>query len=463
MERKYAIVDIETTGGVLKRDKIIEFAVAIHDGREIIEQFQTLVDPGRSLPGNISMLTGITNEMLVDQPRFFEIARQIVEMTEGCIFVAHNVRFDYSFVKEAFRRLGYTYTRKQLCTVRLSRMMLPELPKHNLDALCRYYQIPVKNRHRAMDDVLATSTVFSSLLQKKEGKEKVEDLINYGIKAARLPNTISLEQLHDLPESCGVYYFYNRYQEVIYVGKSINIKKRVMQHFAENSAKSIKLQQRVHDISYTCTGSELVALLLEEKEIKRLQPEVNRALRKKLFPFALYYFYDSDGYLHIKAEKIKKFTPKGYTIIKEYPKLAYARGHLEGLIEEFELCQHRCGDKTGVGSCFNTKIDKCHGACIGTEPPGSYNERAMEAISYLQREIKDNFFIIDRGRETEEKSVVLVEAGRFRGFGYVSEGTVITGAEGLKDNVKKMPHSRDAQRIIHWYMKEKKMEKIIYF
>ncbi|MCB0665035.1 MAG: GIY-YIG nuclease family protein, partial [Saprospiraceae bacterium] len=265
MTRKYAIVDIETTGGMIRRDKIIEIAIAIHDGNQIIEQFESLINPGRSISKQITMLTGITNEMLVDAPRFYEIARRIVEMTEGCVFVAHNVRFDYTFIKKAYQDLGYNYTRKQLCTVRLSRMLTPELRRHGLDALCHFYNISVHQRHRAMGDVQATAMIFEKLLN-KGAANAVDEIINYGIKASRLPASISLEQLHDLPESCGVYYLYNEFDEVIYVGKSINIKKRIMQHFGDNTAKANKLAQRVHDISFELTGSELVALLLEEQE-----------------------------------------------------------------------------------------------------------------------------------------------------------------------------------------------------
>lgn len=461
--RRYAIIDLETTGGSVKRDKIIEIAIAVHDGYRIINKFDTLVNPGRSISRQISNLTGITNEMLVDAPRFYEVAKQVVEITDGCVFVAHNVRFDYSFIRKAFESLGYTYTRKQLCTVRLSRMINTDIRRHGLDALISYYQLDVVNRHRAMADVMATSQIFERMLAAQSGPNAVEQIVNYGIRASRLPAAISMEQLHALPEACGVYYLHNADGAVIYVGKSISIKKRIMQHFAENSAKSNKLQQRVHDITYTITGSELVALILEEQEIKRLQPDVNRQLRRKLLPFALYHFQDKDGYLHIRAEKIKKSTPPGYAIVREYPKLAYAKGHLEGLIEEFNLCQHRCGDRTGIGACFNHRVGKCEGACIREESPDAYNQRAGEAIAYLQRIVKDNFFLIDAGREVNEKSVVMIKEGQVAGYGYASEGSLISRSDELEDLIQPIECSRDAQRIVHWYMKEKKMEQVIRF
>ena len=462
MKRKYAIIDIETTGCLLKRDQIIEIAIVVYQDGKIIDKFQQLVAPGRTIPPNITMLTGITNEMMVDTPRFYEVARKIVEMTEDAVFVAHNVRFDYSFIKEAFRRLGYTYTRKQLCTVRLSKILLPELSSHGLGSLIRHLKIPVKNRHRAIDDVEATLSLFKHLLSLPYSQEAMEDIINAGIKGSKLPAAISLEQLHDLPEACGVYYFHNVFGDIIYVGKSKNIKKRVMQHFAEHTAKSVKLQQQVQDISYELTGSELVALLKESHEIKKYQPEVNRAQRQKLFPFALYYYTDKNGYINFQAAKINKNIPQHYTLVKEYPKLIYANTHLRKLIEEFELCSHKCGDKTGMDTCFNFQVDLCGGACNGTESEVVYNERAYNSIDYLQRMVRDSFFIIDEGRDFSEKSVVLVEQGQFKGFGYVSEGTLISLQDQVHDLVDPLPNTRDAQRIIHWYLKEKKPEKIVY-
>ena len=202
---------------------------------------------------------------------------------------------------------------------------------------------------------------------------------------------------------------------------------------------------------------------MEEQEIKRLQPEVNRQLRNKLFPFALYYYQAEDGYIHLIAEKIKKSIPPGFKIVKEYPKLAYAKGHLDGLIEEFELCQHKCGDKTGMGHCFNYEIGRCHGACASEERPDLYNARVMEAVEYLQRVVNDNFFIIDAGRQQEEKSVVMVEQGQVTGFGYFESGTAYLTPADLRDVVKPIKSSRDAQRIVHWYVKEKKMEKVLPF
>ena len=319
-EKLYAIVDIETTGGLVKRDKITEIAIVLHNGTEVIDQYQTLINPERSIPPYISDMTGITDDMVADAPLFCEVAKEIVLRTEGAVFVAHNARFDYGFLREEFSRLGYAYTRKQLCTVRLSKKMFPDLRSHSLENLIRHFSIKVKNRHRALDDALATAELFKMMTCMEESQSSMSDIINLGIKEARLPPSISLEHLHALPEAAGVYYFHDHEGKVIYVGKSIHIKKRVIQHFAEISNKSGKMQQRVHDITYTITGSELIAQLLENGEIKKLQPDINRAQRRKSFPFAIYYYFDDYGYIQMKVRKKNKIDAPGVAaVLHELP------------------------------------------------------------------------------------------------------------------------------------------------
>jgi DNA polymerase-3 subunit epsilon len=223
------------------------------------------------------------------------VAKEIVELTEKAVFVAHNVRFDYSFLREEFKRLGYTYTRKTLCTVRLSRKAFPGLPSYSLGNLIKHFNISVADRHRAMADTLATTQILEMILQQEEGKENINELVNMGIREALLPKAIDIERIHGLPEECGVYYFHDTFGQVVYVGKSKNIKKRVATHFAKKTHKASLLQKHVADISFELTGSELVALLLESYEIKRLAPPINRAQRQKIFPYFIHYYHDPDG------------------------------------------------------------------------------------------------------------------------------------------------------------------------
>ena len=226
---KFAIIDIETTGGRARDERITEIAIALHDGEKTIETFETLINPERSIPYYITKITGIDDQMVAQAPRFYEVAKRIIQLTEGSIFVAHNVRFDYSFVQEEFRRLGYTYTRKQLDTVRLAREAFPGLGSYSLGALIERFNIKVKDRHRALADVLATVKIFEMIMAKKENMDRAEDFVNRGVKESQLPASLNLEKLHALPDQCGVYYLHDANGDVVYVGKSINIKKRIAQ------------------------------------------------------------------------------------------------------------------------------------------------------------------------------------------------------------------------------------------
>ncbi|MDQ3015416.1 MAG: exonuclease domain-containing protein [Bacteroidota bacterium] len=461
-ERIYAIVDIETTGGLVKRDKITEIAIVLHDGEKVIDQYQTLINPERSIPEFITNMTGITNEMVSIAPLFCEVAKEIVLKTEGAIFVAHNARFDYGFLREEFLRLGYTYTRKQLCTVRLSRKMLPELKSHSLDSLIRHFSISVNNRHRALDDALATAEVFMRITRSGICVEAADDMINLGIREAKLPATISLEHLHRLPEGAGVYYFHDQDGKVIYAGKSIHIKKRVAQHFTEISNKAGKMQQRVHDITYTLTGSELIASLLENAEIKRLQPDINRAQRRKSFPFAIYYYFDEGGYLQMKVRKKNKIdSPGTAAILHELPDAQSATNYLRGLTDKYGLCLKKTDIDTGPGSCFYHQIGKCEGACQGIESPDNYNDKVRKAVAASQRNLDEDFVIADQGRVPGEKSLVLISKGRLMGWGYVDEEHPISGIGDVIHQIEIRQSMPEDNKFINHYIREGKFEKLL--
>ncbi len=462
IDRKYAIVDIETTGGLVKRDKITEIAIVLHDGQNVIDQYQTLINPERSIPPYISNMTGITDEMVAEAPLFCEVAKEIVLRTEGAVFVAHNSRFDYGFIREEFARLGYAYTRKQLCTVRLSKKLLPDLRSHSLDSLIRHYALRVDHRHRALDDALATAEVFTRMTGMNEGIAEVSDLINMGIKEARLPTAISLEQLHRLPGAAGVYYFHDQDGKVIYVGKSIHIKKRVIQHFAEISNKSGKMQQRVHDITYHITGSELIAQLMENAEIKRLQPEINRTQRRKSFPFAIYYYFDEGGYIQMKVRKKNKIDAPGTAaILHELPDHHSATSYLRGLTDRYSLCMKKTDIDTGPGSCFYHQVGKCAGACMGYEDPDEYNERVRQAVADTQKNLDEDYVIADQGRHTGESSLILISKGRVMGWGYVDQDHSITSLADVIDHIELRQSMPEDNKFVKNYMRVGKFEKML--
>lgn len=389
--------------------------------------------------------------MVEGAPRFFEVARKIVEMTEGKVFVAHNVRFDYNFLKEEFRRLGFTFKRKTLCTVRLTRRVFKGLPSYSLENLIRHFDLEVARRHRALDDTLATVEVLRRIIDAEKEETSAKDLINLGVKETRLPPNITLDILHALPEDCGIYYFYNAQGDVIYVGKSINIKKRVMGHFASDTRKAQKIQRSIHDITYEITGSELIALLLEESEIKRISPIYNSALKPKTFPYGIYYFEDEKGYPNLKVGD-KNID---HILIAEFSSLREAKGALAYIVKEFELCRCLCNLNTRHSPCLDFQIQNCSGAFIGKEEVDSYTERfhtAMEALR-LYPAFPEDLLLIDKGRELDEHSVVLIENGHYLGFGFV-ERTEALDYNDIKNSITVRNHNKDVIYIIKDYLRK---------
>ncbi len=446
METKYAVIDIETTGGLPQRDRIIEIGIILYDGEKETGRFGSLIDPGISIPPQITRLTGITTEMVSGQPKFYEVAKEIVQFTQGAVFVAHNVRFDYNFIREEFSRLGYTYTRKQLCTKRLARLSLPGLGSYSLESLIRHLDIQVKHRHRALDDAYAACAVMDHVFRLEENREKAIELIHQGVKESRLPASISLDYLHSLPEACGIYYFHNRSGDVIYVGKSKNIKDRVLQHFADHTQKAVHLQQQVDSITYEITGSELLALLRENEEIKKIKPEINRALRKKELPYGIYATVDEKGFIRFEVDKARPVN-ENTVLIKKFSTPANARAFLSAAVERYGLCQKLTSLERSGGSCFHYQIGKCRGACQGLEPPESYNERALllqEKLVFPQK----TFLVTESGRSQGETTVLCFRQGICIGYQYKDE---YSGSFLSEEDLIPLPADEDTPSILRNY------------
>ncbi len=459
MQKQFAIVDIETTGGSPGMDRVTEIAIALHDGEKIIDRFESLINPERSIPYNITQITGITNEMVADAPKFYEVAKQVVEMTQGAVFVAHNVGFDYSFIRYEFQQLGYVFRRRKLCTVRLSRKVFPGLRSYSLGNLIKHFKIEVTDRHRAMADVMATVELMEKAFAQDENNE-TDNLVNLGISETRLPKNITLDQLHELPEACGVYYFYNKEGDVIYVGKSVNIKKRAMQHFAAQTSKAVKMQQVIHDITYELTGSELIALLLEATEIKRISPQFNSALRNRNMNWCIHKYTNEAGYICFALAKTSLKKAKEFDIVTRFHRSAIAKSTLRGLVQRFELCACLCGIEESGKSCFQYQIGKCLGANMGEEDVLAYNEKAALAILAFDRIFEEDMLIIDKGRTAEEQSVVWIEDNQMVGFGYV-EKEDLRSTEDLKNAVKSYAHHTDYLDIIYGFLRKGKKVKIV--
>ncbi|MFM2394850.1 MAG: hypothetical protein RLZZ546_2833 [Bacteroidota bacterium] len=460
-EIRYAIVDIETTGGMAKRDRIIEIAVVIHDGRQVIDQFSSLINPQRSIPFEITRITGINDEMVKNAPKFFEVAKQFVLLTQDTIFVAHNVNFDYSFIKEEYDRLGYTFSKKLLCTVKLSRKSFPGLISYSLGNLIRHFGISVNARHRALDDALATAEIFGYIVSRSDQND-LKIFINKGIKETKLPESISLERLHSLPEKTGVYYFYDIYGNIIYVGKSINIRSRMMQHFGQITAKSEKMIRLTNDIDYVETGSELIALLLESEEIKIHNPQINKAQKTKLYPYYIYAIEDVDKYICFGINKEGSKGKATEKILSYYSSITSAKGYLGYIRELYQLCEQKLiVPHEQSKSCIYYSMGGCLGACRNLEDSYSYNERAELALEHLFKIFDRDFIIVTEGRNTEEIGLVLVKDQKYYGFGFITKEDADMGIEEMLESIEERLSTPECNMIIHQFLKSQPHAKLI--
>jgi DNA polymerase-3 subunit epsilon len=455
----YAIIDTETTGGSPKKDKITEIAVIIHNGREIVREYSTLINPECKIPRYITQITGITNEMVTDAPKFYEIARDIVELTENTIFVAHNVHFDYHFIRNEFRRLGYEYKRERLCTVRLSQKLLPGLHSYSLGNLCNTLNIPVSDRHRARGDAYATARLLKVLMD-KYGSSDFRHFQSHANITGDVNPLLNTDLFQKLPESAGVYYFYNKDADIIYVGKSKNIRNRVLSHFSNlSSRRAMEMRNMVADIGYELTGSELVALLKESDEIKLHKPLYNRTQRRNSFQYGFYSLKDSNGYIRFFIEKTCNQKPAPLFC---FARKADARRFLAVMINRYELCQKLCGVYSTSGSCFHYEIGCCRGACLGKEKPWDYNIRAYQAIRDYSFENR-NLLIIDNGRYPDERSAVKIENGKYIGYGYFNCDYASENPGMIQECITEYPDSREIRNIIIQYLRSNPVEKNIVF
>ncbi len=449
---KYAIVDVETTGTSYKNGKITEIAILIHDGSTVIDEFSSLINPEQRIPYRIQQLTGISDRMVENAPKFFEVAKRIVEMTEDCILVAHNASFDYNFLRQEFKYLGYEFKREKVCTVKLSRKLVPHKRSYSLKNICEELEITNHNPHRAFGDARATADLFSFLLTIHPDPAK--------INIQGLNSNLDPQDIKKLPEDPGVYYFLNEHGDIIYVGKSKNIKSRVLSHLSNCATKrALEMKNKIAQITYELTGNELVALLLESHEIQKHLPQFNRAQRRTMYNHGLFHYLDSEGYLRLKICKLDDCD--GDPPLTTFNSSMSAKNFLFQLCEDYNLCQKLCGQYDTKSSCFQYKIKDCFGACIGEESPDDYNARVEKAIGrYAYKNA--SFLILGQGRTDDEKSVVWVEHGRYHGFGFVSsEADSNGGIDFLKDAVKPYTENKHVHSIIRSYIDHNPMAEIL--
>ncbi|MFN2396010.1 MAG: exonuclease domain-containing protein [Bacteroidales bacterium] len=454
----YSIIDIETTGGNPYRDKITEIAIFVHDGEKVIREYNTLINPERHIPPFITRMTGISDEMVIKAPKFYEVAKDIVKITEGTVFVAHNASFDYNFVKSEFKNLGYYYQRECLCTVKLSRKLIPGKRSYSLGRLCRELDIQIEGRHRAGGDALATVKLFELLLTQKTNGLFLETL-GTGFNNTPVNQAITRQVIEALPSKTGVYYFFDEKDNIIYIGKSKNIRQRVLTHLSRvTSKKALGMVGMITKINYEVTGSELLALLKESEDIKSHQPVFNRLQRRCLYNYGLYSYTDEKGYLCLKIDK----NSNGTLPHTSFANLEKGKSFLFRLTDKFNLCQNLTGLYSTNGACFQYAVKQCRGACVEKESPEEYNKRAQEAIDHAGF-VKQNLIVTEPGRSPSESAFIIIENGTYMGYGYVEKTESIVSVDDFKNFLIPAEDNRDARQIINGFLRNKRTGKRINF
>ena len=449
----YAILDIETTGGKYDEEGITEIAIYRHDGETITDQFSSLVNPQIEIQPFVQKLTGISGKMLQNAPKFYEIAKRVVQITEDCVIVAHNAAFDYRILQTEFRRLGFTFERKSLCTVSLSQLLLPDQPAYSLGKLVRNLGIPFSDQHRAQGDAKVTVKLFELLLEKDLQKNILKAHIS-----SEHPNKVPpkfLEVIDGLPSEMGVYYIHNSKNEIIYIGKSNNVKKRILNHLTGKSKKARVIQNEIHKVTFALTGGELVSLLKEQNEIKTNAPKLNKAMKYRIFPMGIR-LDDSVEYPELIVEQIKK----EHTYLSVYKNSKSAKSAIFNWTENYGICLKKTSLSNKTGTCFLHEVNKCDGACTGKETPDSYRKKIKLLLADFEYPFSD-FIITSKGRKLGESSFIYIKGNVFLGYGYYELNHQIKNDKQIMSRLISMEDNPDVQKLIRSFLSRKKYNKLI--
>ena len=439
----YTIIDIETTG---RSNKITEISIFKFDGQTVIEEFTSLVNPQTFIPDHITALTGIDDQMVATAPTFEAISQDVLDITEDTIFVAHNVNFDFNVIQKEFTHIGIEFSRKKLCTVRLSRSLLPGHKSYSLGKLCKDLSIDLVGRHRARGDAEATVILFQKLLEQDNAEDTFTNFLNKNSKEATLPPNLPKEQFERLPNTAGIYFFKNKKNEIIYVGKAKNIKKRVISHFYSKVQKSLDMCRETGGLDFQLSGSELIALLMEDAEIKKHFPKYNTVSKKRITGQALFSYQDRNGVIHLALNDIKN-TPNA--ILKFYNKLD-ARQTLERICKTYDLCPKFCHLQENVPHCSHFAIP-CKGICKDEETLESYNDRVSNAICDVINK-NENKILKTKGRTTDEEAFVQVKNGMYFGYGFVPKSAQVSHEDELDFYLTREKDNSDVQKILRTYI-----------
>lgn len=377
-----AIIDVETTGMSPLHERVIEIAIIRVSKNKIVDKFTTLINPQKHLSPFISMFTGIKPEQLTNAPLFADVKDRVLELLSGAVFVAHNVRFDYSFIKSELKRTGVTYKAKTFCTVRLSRRLYPRFKSHSLESVISRFDFKFANRHRAYDD----AHILWQFLRKVKKTMPKDVLMKAWADLTRSLYSADKnirEQVDALPESPGVYIFYDKRDTVLYVGKSKNISDRVIAHFSQDtsSTKHINLMREIARIGHIRTTGELGAMLLEAQLVKEFHPRYNAKLQEKKAFIVLTKYNDDNGYLTFKSSTVTSLKDVNTeNLLGTFKNKRGVKEYLAEFAKKYSLCPKLLGIEITRGSCFSHKIGRCKGACTGKETSKMYNAKFLIAF-----------------------------------------------------------------------------------
>ena len=432
-------------------EAITEIAIYRFDGREVTDRFISLINPEKKIDDFVVRLTGISNKMVRQAPKFYEVAKRIVEITEGCILVAHNAAFDYRILCLEFRRLGFDYQRRTICTVEMSQRLLPNEPSYSLGKLCRSLGIPLSDRHRANGDAMATVHLFKLLLDKDTEKIALSEFVKQNLST--LPIQL-LSLLDGLPNQLGVYYLYDKAGKLLLLSKSKNIYKRVNEHFTSSGKRDLFLRNHVGKVMYELTGTLLIASLKEAEELQ-MQASLRKYKRKKSYPFALVCHKNKKGY-HCLSVVPRAGAKEPLAIFESQEE---GLNMLFEMTERYGLCTKLNGFSQAHTYCYNHSIGKCAGACMGDEAVEDYNHRVEEVLAHYTL-VGRTFAIMDKGRTVHEKSVIFIEEGRLRGYAFIALNYQLSRPI-LEKHLTPLTHNSEKVHLIEHYLRTHPLAKQI--
>lgn len=414
IQMRFAITDIETLGTAPGERTIIEIAICLHDGEKVIDRYETLINPDKKIPPFIVSLTGINDGMLRHAPSFEDVADEIYDFLKDAVFVAHNVNFDFGFIKAEFDALGIQWKPKKLCTVRLAKKSFPGHRKYGLSSMCEFFNIPNHAAHRAMGDAQATAILFDHCIE-EHGFDLINEMLEHGSADAFLPNHIPNEEFEALPNAPGIYFFKDAKGVPIYIGKSNNIKKRVRSHFQpDGGERQQHFLQEIAHIEFKLSGCELVAQLMEDAAIRQHFPKYNRAQKRKAYAYHLISFVDQKGILRLQVSR-----GKAAKSLKSFPSMKAAYKWLNELKEDFNIQGRWIGLHAYQGEALPIEIE-------------SHNQNLTLALETRIAQ-EPSYLIVGKGPKSDMKSLVWVQKGELKGLAFVDQDQSIQNIEELED------------------------------